>query len=80
VGAPVVSRFTQLFAGDDVIEALYPAQQQLAREINPKVFSVREWKSKLREKNAFATDILVKPKIFLIGDKHELAELARHKP
>jgi hypothetical protein len=24
-------------------------QQQLAREINPKVFSVREWKSKLRE-------------------------------
>jgi hypothetical protein len=52
----------------------------LAREINPKVFSVREWKSKLREQNSFTTDVLLKPKIFLIGDEHELAELARHKP
>jgi predicted nucleotidyltransferase len=63
-----------------VVEALYQAQQQLAREINPKVFSVREWKSKLKEKNSFATDILQKPKIFLIGDERELTELARHKP
>jgi predicted nucleotidyltransferase len=58
-----------------IVEALYPAQQQLAREINPKVFSVREWKSKLREQNSFTTDVLLKPKIFLVGDEHELAEL-----
>jgi hypothetical protein len=63
-----------------MVEALYPAQQQLAREINPKVFSVREWKFKLRENNSFAMDVLLKPKIFLIGGEHELAELARHKP
>jgi predicted nucleotidyltransferase/DNA-binding HxlR family transcriptional regulator len=63
-----------------VIEVLYPAQQQLTREINPKVFSIREWKSKLKEKSFFATDVLAKPKIFLIGDEHELAELARLKP
>jgi predicted nucleotidyltransferase len=62
-----------------IVEALYPAQQQLAREINPKVFSVREWKSMLTAKNSFAMDLLLKPKIFLIGDEHELAELARHK-
>jgi len=63
-----------------VIEALYPAQQQLAREINPKVFSVSEWKSKLTEENSFAMDLLLKPKIFLIGDENELAEPAQHKP
>jgi predicted nucleotidyltransferase len=62
-----------------IVEPLFPAQQQLAREINPKVFSVREWKSKLREQNSFTTDVLLKPKIFLIGAEHELAELARHE-
>jgi predicted nucleotidyltransferase len=63
-----------------VVDALYPAQQQLAREIDPKVFSKREWKSKLKEKNSFAMDVLAKPKIFLIGDEHELAEFTGHKP
>lgn len=62
-----------------VVTALYPAEQQLAREINPKVFSVRQWNDKLREKNPFAIDVLRKPKIFLVGDEHELAELARRK-
>jgi hypothetical protein len=63
-----------------VVEALYPAQQQLAREVNPKVFSIREWKSRLKEKSSCAMDVLAKPKIFLTGDEHELAELAGHKP
>jgi hypothetical protein len=33
-----------------VIDALHPAQQELAREINPKVFSSREWKTNLKKK------------------------------
>jgi predicted nucleotidyltransferase len=60
-----------------LVEALYPAQQQLGREINPKVFSAREWKSKLQQKSSFTTDVLGKPKIFLIGGEHDLEELAR---
>jgi predicted nucleotidyltransferase len=60
-----------------LVEALYPAQQQLGREINPKVFSVREWKSKLQQKSSFTTDVLRKPKIFLIGGEHDLEELGR---
>lgn len=63
-----------------VIDALYPAQQQLAREINPKVFSPQEWRGKLRERNPFAMDVLTGKKIFLIGDENELTELGRHKP
>ena len=62
-----------------VVDALYPAQQQLAREINPKVYSVREWRNKLKEKDPFVTDVLAKPKIFLIGGDDELAELSRRK-
>jgi predicted nucleotidyltransferase len=62
-----------------VVDVLYPAQQQLAREINPKVYSVREWRNKLREKDPFVTDVLAKPKIFLAGCDDELAELGRRK-
>jgi predicted nucleotidyltransferase len=62
-----------------VVDALHPAQQQLAREINPKVFSVREWKAKLRSKDSFVSEIMSQPKIFLMGSDYELAELARRK-
>lgn len=62
-----------------VIDALHPAQQRLAREINPKVFSIRDWKAKVEERDPFITDVLSKKKIFLIGDEHGLAELGRHK-
>ena len=63
-----------------VVEALYPVQERLSREINPKVFSQREWKAKVRENNPFISDVLPKKKIFLIGDESGLAELGRHKP
>lgn len=63
-----------------VVETLYPAQQQLSREINPKVFSVREWRGKVKDKDPFVTDVLAKPKIFLVGGERELAELTRRKP
>jgi len=62
-----------------VVEALYPAQQQLAREINPKVYSVREWRNKLKEQQPFVMDVLAKPKIFVVGGDNELAELSRRK-
>lgn len=60
-----------------IIDALHPAQQQLRREINPKVFAAAEWKSKLKAKNPFVLDVLANAKIFLLGDEHELAELSR---
>lgn len=63
-----------------IVDALYPAQQQLAREINPKVYSLREWRNKLKGKDPFVMDVLAKPKIFLVGSDDELAELSRRKP
>jgi len=63
-----------------VVDALHPAQQQLAREINPKVFSTPEWKTKVKERDPFVADVMSKKKIFLIGDENGLTELSRHKP
>jgi predicted nucleotidyltransferase len=63
-----------------VVDALYPAQKSLGREINPKVFSAREWNAKVKAKSAFTTDVLRKPKVFLVGDEDELAGLGGAKP
>jgi hypothetical protein len=61
-----------------VVDALYPAQVTLAREINRKIFSTSEWKDKIQQENAFVIDVLAQKKIFLRGDERELAELGRH--
>ena len=61
------------------VDALHPVQQQLGREVNPKIYSVREWKSKVEANDAFVTEVLAQPKIFLIGSEHELAKPGRRR-
>lgn len=56
----------------DAIKALYPAQEIIGREINPKVFQKKEWKSLVRKKDPFAQEILKSPKLFIIGGSNEL--------
>ena len=60
-----------------VVDAIYPLQKPLGREINAKVFAVSEWNAKVKAKSAFTTDVLRKAKVFLLGDEDELAELGR---
>jgi predicted nucleotidyltransferase len=54
------------------IHALYDTQTALGREINPKVMSPGEWLEKKSGGNAFVQEVLVKPKIMLIGDALDL--------
>jgi predicted nucleotidyltransferase len=60
-----------------VVDTLHPLQQLLGREINPKVFAVSEWNAKVKAKSAFTTDVMRKPKIFLVGNEDELRGLGR---
>lgn len=55
-----------------VVNALYDAQTVLGREINPKVMTRDEWQAKLREGNTFVTELLKKPKLFVVGTEHDL--------
>ena len=59
------------------VQALYDAQISLGREINPKVFTAEQFAS-MRTQGEFAQDVLAKPKIYLIGDDHELEKLGGH--
>ena len=64
----------------DVVKALHPAQAALGREINPKIFRAIEWRKRVAARDPFVTDVLAKPKLFLVGNADELAELGRRKP
>lgn len=61
-----------------VVETLHPAQSVLGREVNAQVFSQEEFRAKAR-KEPFLVDALAKPKLFLIGNEHDLEELAGHQ-
>ena len=64
----------------DAVKLLYPAQATLGREINPSVYSADEWRARLKTKDSFIREVLVQPKIFLIGNDDELEKLGRRQP
>ncbi len=64
-----------LIVGDtsfgDTVKALYPAQEMLGREINPKIYSPGEWKAAKNGGTAFMQELLEKPTIQIIGNRDE---------
>jgi len=62
------------------VDALHLAQQQLSMDINPKVFTPREWRNKLQGRDPFLREVVAGRKLFLIGGENELEELGRHQP
>jgi predicted nucleotidyltransferase len=63
-----------------VVDALHLAQQQLSRDINPKVFTPRDWRNRLEGRDPFLREVAVGKKLFLIGGENGLKELGRHQP
>ncbi len=59
----------------EVVSALGSAQETLAREINPTVYSPAEFRSKLKAGHHFLTAVIGGEKVFLIGDEDELRRL-----
>jgi predicted nucleotidyltransferase len=55
-----------------VVNALYDAQAVIGREINPKVMTREEWLAKRGAGHAFVTEVLTKPKLFILGSEHDL--------
>ncbi len=53
-----------------------PAQKALGREINPTVFPVSEFQSKLAAGNHFLRSVMKEKRLFVVGTENELAKLA----
>jgi predicted nucleotidyltransferase len=60
----------------EIVDALYHAQEQLHREVNPSVFTLPEIRQCMTEQHHFITSVLHEEKVFLIGGEHDLARLA----
>ena len=63
----------------EIVSALDQAQKTINREINPTVYPVDEFQSKLSAGHHFLSTIVEKPMFFLFGDKRELARLAKKR-
>jgi predicted nucleotidyltransferase len=61
----------------EIISSLVEAQKTIGREINPTIYPPAEFRSKVGAGHHFLNSILRGPMFFLIGDKRELARLAK---
>lgn len=55
----------------EVVSALYPVQETLGREVNPKIYRRKEWTRMQNAKNAFVTEVMTKPRMDVIGGGDE---------
>ncbi len=62
-----------------VVEVLSRAGARLRREVNPVVMTVADFKAKLAKGDRFAARVAREPKIILLGDAGEFAELTENR-
>ncbi|EIL99366.1 DNA polymerase subunit beta [Rhodanobacter thiooxydans] len=60
----------------ELVQALYPAQQSLQREINPVLYDAAEFARRAAGNDGFVRQLSDQPGVFLMGDKDDLAKLA----
>jgi len=63
----------------DVVTLLHESQAKLKREINPVVYSMKSFKSRIEKNDSFIKEILSKPKLFVIGSEHELRQFTENQ-
>lgn len=60
---------------DDVLAQVAPVENAVGRTINPTVYSLKEFKTKIKGGNHFLTSVLRGKKMLLIGDEDELGKM-----
>ncbi len=54
---------------------LRAAGERIGREINPHFFPVAEFRRRIAARDHFLSDVMAKPKLFIVGGERELGEL-----
>ena len=60
----------------DLLTGLAPAERTLRRKINPNLYTLADYRRRLREGQPFLLQVLQQPKLFVIGDESALQALA----
>lgn len=64
----------------DLAPALQKAEEKLGRQVNPILFSLEEFTTKLKQNHHFLTNVLEGEKLFLFGSQDDLAATHRIQP
>ena len=56
----------------DTILALQAATESLGREVNPNIFTPQDFAKRLSEGGSFVSRVMAQPKVWLIGEEHDL--------
>ncbi len=64
----------------EVANAIYPVQEALGREVNPKLFRPDEWDELVSQDGVFVREIMNQPRTDVLGDKDEPAKSGGHQP
>jgi predicted nucleotidyltransferase len=62
----------------DLVRALHPLQAMLKREINPVLYSRKEFAARLARRDAFALEVTTNSRLWIKGTDDDLAKLAEH--
>jgi predicted nucleotidyltransferase len=60
---------------DQLLAQLTSTERDLGRSINPTVYSPKEFKAKLQERNHFLKSVMRGEKVLLIGDENDLGKM-----
>lgn len=58
-------------AYNEVVTVLYPVQEALGREVNPKIYRPEEWARMHQANDSFVRDVMAKPRMDVMGKEHE---------
>lgn len=62
-----------------VVQTVSPIHERLGREVNPVVMTAEVFRKKLQEQDHFIRTVIEQPKIFVVGDIHDLGQLAENR-
>jgi predicted nucleotidyltransferase len=63
-----------------VVEATGSVEARLRREVNPVVMAAKDFRAKHTSRDRFVTRVAREPKIFVVGDADDLANLLEDRP
>ena len=66
-------------AFSEIVDLLGSAQEAIGREVNPSVYPVDEFVTKISQGQHFVTSLIDEPKIFLIGDEDVFGRLVEKR-
>lgn len=60
----------------DLVQAVHPVQELLQREVNPVLYAREEFMRRLHAGDTFASELLSKPKLLVVGDMDDVGKIA----